>query len=106
MVKSKPMSHQVNVNSSAPPPPPPLPVQANKSSIHKQDHQSSYPSVEKVNQHPVGTKSKFQAEVTRHAPDPPKSTSHTANPAYQEQNERYCRKLHRHRRQTGSLTGG
>lgn len=102
-------THQVKVNPSAPPPPPPPPpVQTNKSSIHQQNivQHKSYPNFEHVNKHPVGTKSNFQPEVTRHAPDPPKSASHTANPVYQEQNERYCKKLHKHRRQTGSLTGG
>lgn len=95
--KSKQMFHQVNVNPSAPP------VQSNKSSIHKQNfvHQSSYPGFEHVNQHQVGIKTDIQSEVSRHAPDPP-----TIPVRHQEQNERYCRNLYRHRRETGSIAGG
>lgn len=104
--KSKRISYQGDVNPSAPPPP----VYANQSSIHQKKiiQETSYPGHDHGNQHHQSLNYDFQSVVVRRAPEPPEPMNNfqTVSAPHPEPNERYCRKLHRNRRQTGSICGG
>lgn len=47
-----------------------------------------------------------KSEVDRRRPAETINTFHTVDAPIQEQSEKYCKKLHRNRKQTGSICGG
>lgn len=75
------------------------------SSIHRKElvQQQSKPGLEHGYQHHKGLTNDFRS------PAEPINTFHTSTvavPSHNEQNEKYCGKLHKNRKQTGSICGG